>query len=813
MQSNDWIIRTEGEGGAREFSPSALPLALGGSSSDDVRLRGVADTAQIGLLDGVFFLQPGRDARNVRIDGAPVRGTQRLADGALIALDRARLRCHLADGKLRLVIEELAVGGDTAPPDLEQVARDARAGDDLEIVPVAFKLPTSAGASPAAARSRAAAIATASAFVALALFGWFAFTAKSVQLTVTPAPDTLSLPGTLFKLKVGDRFLLRGGNHHVTARLAGYYPFETDIDVGEEGDQSFAFSLTKLPGIVSFSSAPSAMLSIDGTERGMTPLNDLELTPGAHQLELTAARYQMLTSEIDVVGGGEPQSFALTLEPDWASVSLATEPPGAEVLVDGTLTGATPIALDLLSGERQLEVRLRGYNAWRDTIAVTANEPQALPPIKLTPADGRVELASVPSEAAVSVDGEFKGRTPLTLKLAPRRTHVITLAKPGYDSATRELSVDADSGRRVEVQLTAQLGVVDVSSDPDQSEVWIDGEQRASTPAHVTLTAVEHTIEVRRAGFATERETLTPRPGFPQVLDFKLTALDAVSGSGYPALIKTSLGQQLKLVAVDEDARDEFTMGSSRRELGRRSNELLRPVKLTQAFYLGVHEVSNAEYRAFRAEHDSGGFGGLSLNADEQPAVRLSWGEVVAFLNWLSIKDGLQPVYEQRESEWFTVRPLRNGYRLPTEAEWAWAARFAQQPEPLVFPWGEALPPPDRSGNYADLAAAKILATTLVTYNDGFPVSAPSGSFAPNVIGIADLGGNVAEWVQDFYALETTSPTEALVDPLGPEEGRFHVVRGSSWRSATLTTLRLAYRDYSDDGREDIGFRLARNLE
>jgi formylglycine-generating enzyme required for sulfatase activity len=123
------------------------------------------------------------------------------------------------------------------------------------------------------------------------------------------------------------------------------------------------------------------------------------------------------------------------------------------------------------------------------------------------------------------------------------------------------------------------------------------------------------------------------------------------------------------------------------------------------------------------------------------------------------------------------------------------------------------LPPPDRSGNYADIAAADILSTTLVTYNDGFAVSAPAGSFAANTHGIFDLGGNVAEWVQDFYAIDALDATEREDDPLGPEVGRFHGVRGSSWRSATVTDLRVAARSYGGDRREDIGFRFARNLQ
>jgi formylglycine-generating enzyme required for sulfatase activity len=159
---------------------------------------------------------------------------------------------------------------------------------------------------------------------------------------------------------------------------------------------------------------------------------------------------------------------------------------------------------------------------------------------------------------------------------------------------------------------------------------------------------------------------------------------------------------------------------------------------------------------------------------------------------------------------------LRNGYRLPTEAEWAWAARFAHLEAPLVFPWSAdpaAVAPTDRSGNFADVSAAKILATSLYTYNDDYPVTAPVGQFEPNAAGIYDMGGNVEEWVNDFYALDLVSTAAVVEDPLGPTSGGYHVVRGSSWRSATLTDLRIAARGYANAARDDLGFRIARNLQ
>ena len=95
-------------------------------------------------------------------------------------------------------------------------------------------------------------------------------------------------------------------------------------------------------------------------------------------------------------------------------------------------------------------------------------------------------------------------------------------------------------------------------------------------------------------------------------------------------------------------------------------------------------------------------------------------------------------------------------------------------------------------------------------YNDNYIVAAPVGSFPANPKGIYDLGGNVAEWTHDFY--DIPEGTEA-VDPLGAAEGDYHVIRGSSWMHGTITDLRLSFRDYGSDGRQDVGFRIARFAE
>ncbi len=809
-QARGAVVVVEERGRRREFGAADLPLTLGSSDGGaDVVLDGVAGSIQLGFLNGVFFVQAGRGARNLRVGGEALAGTRALEDGDVVAFDRARLTCAIKGHALTARLDFIVTAGDTAPPDLEEVARDSGRAGEVAITPIAFK--PGAGTAPAARRGVSpTTVVVATAFALLAVVAWFAFAAKSVTFAIEPAPTALSLPDTLFKLKVGERFLLRPGSHRVVAELAGYYPLDTEVDIESLADQTIALTLTKLPGIIAITTEPEvgAQVLLDGMPLGTTPLAAAELTPGLHRLEFSAARHLTEVRELTVRGGGERQALAVALTPDWAVVSLRTDPPGATVLVDGVAAGTTPAAVEIASGEHEIEALLAGHNAWTGKIVVAANQPQQLPDVKLTPADGRLEIASSPSEASVNVDGEFRGRTPIALRLSPGRAHRVALSKPGYETITRELSVAADSGRRLQIDLSPQYGEIAVVSAPPGAEVWVDGQPRGSTPATLELTAVSHTIHIRLEGYATERAELTPRPGFPQKLERTLLAQNESSGGGFATLLRTSLGQELKLVPGGQ-----FTMGSSRREIGRRANEVLRPVRLTRAFYLGTREVTNAELRAFNAEHDSGEFDGHSLNGDDQPAVNVSWEEAVRYLNSLSLKDGLQPVYEEQTSGWAPVRPLRNGYRLPTEAEWEWAARFLGQEVGLLYPWGSEIPPPDLSGNYADVTAAGILPTTLVTYNDGQPVTAPVGTYAANASGFFDLGGNVAEWMQDFYVGDLLETTVRVDDPLGPDAGGLYVVRGSSWRSATVTDLRVAQRGSGVDARQDVGFRVARNLQ
>jgi formylglycine-generating enzyme required for sulfatase activity len=256
-----------------------------------------------------------------------------------------------------------------------------------------------------------------------------------------------------------------------------------------------------------------------------------------------------------------------------------------------------------------------------------------------------------------------------------------------------------------------------------------------------------------------------------------------------------------------------YTMGSERREQGRRANEFPRKVTLSRPFYLGTREVTNGEFRRFKPGHTAGFVGKRTLDLDGQPASSVSWTDAVLYCNWLSTQEGLPPAYEQKDGRWVLVQPVTAGYRLPTEAEWEYVARHAGQgARTQRYEWGDALPPPEGIGNLAGSEAAAEMTRVLEGWQDDYPAVAPPGKFRANAFGIFDMTGNVSEWVHDAYVSFETNA--GGTDPTGPAAGGTrHVIKGSNWRTAIFADLRAAWREGADAGSQDIGFRVARYAE
>jgi len=641
-----------------------------------------------------------------------------------------------------------------------------------------------------------------------ALVAWYLIAARAVFIEVEPAHAETEIEG-LLKFRIGHRFLLLPGTYTVALAAEGYHPLKTEIAVGPDPDQRFHYELARLPGhlVLDTGDVRGADVVLDGEPRGRTPVTLRDVAPGEHRLEVTADRYFPWEKTVEVEGLGREQTVKVDLVPAWAEVTLASEPGGAEVLVDDEVVGTTPLTTEILEGRHQVRVRHDGFKPWQQELQITAGQPVRIEDIRLEPAEAVLFLDSVPSRASVTVDGEYQGLTPLELALKPDRTSTVRLFREGYQRVAKEVRGRSGERQELTVRLVPLLGKVSIRVEPSDAQVFVDGAPRGKGSQTLELPAVEHRVEVRREGYVNHAVTVIPNPEFPQDLAITLKTEQQAKRESVKPTITTSQGQVLKLFRPGQ-----FTMGASRREPGRRANEVLHTVKLTRPFYLAVKEVTNREFRAFRSGHRSGQAGGHSLDGEEQPVVNVTWEQAALYCNWLSRAEGLPPFYCVEGEKVTGFDATSTGYRLPTEAEWEWAARVV--PSGLVkFPWGAEMPPPAKSGNYGDESASGILGKVLFRYDDGFPVTAPVGSFAASPNGLYDMGGNASEWVHDFYGIPSVGPDDVVVDPLGPPQGEFRVIKGSSWMHANVTELRLSWRDYDSKARADVGFRIARFLE
>jgi formylglycine-generating enzyme required for sulfatase activity len=793
--------------GERRFAATDFPIAVGGTGSAIVMAgRPPGPEAYIGLHEDQLFVQPA-DGAEVLHNGVRVQRSTWLRAGDVVNLGAARLRIAANDDQLVVEVDDGSSGNITAPPIIPESARlqGLSEADAERIEAIRFR------ASEAAKPVRRVAVTPlrvvlGAAALAAAVVMWFIFTAMSVSLLTIPAKATVRVTGALPAVRLGDRVLLQPGNYHVRAELPGYKAAELPIKVTRDPNQAFTLTLAKLPGRLRIEVPAAARVTLDGKEAGTAP-GEFELAAGRHRVAIAAERYQPFTADVTVEGLGKTQTFKPQLVPGWGVVTVTSEPAGAQLLVNGEPRGVTPVKAEIMAGAHPVELRLEGFKPWTTDIQVKANEPLSLGPVKLGLPDGRLAIRSDPPGASVSVAGVYRGQTPIDLELRPALDHSIVLTRPGYEAVTRVVMLNAGEQRTLSVPLSGVFGEVAVRAVPADAQLYVDGKPSGGANQTLRLVATTHDIEIRKAGFVDFKTSVTPRPGVQQRVDATLLTPEAARIAATPTAIKTKFDQQLRLMPIGK-----FTMGSPRREPGRRANEQQRDVEFKRGFYISVTEVTNAQFRRFKPEHRSGIVGNHTLDLDNQPVVSVTWAEAALYCNWLSEQDGLPPAYEKKGEGLVAVNPMTKGYRLPTDAEWEWAARYEGGGKLRRYPWGDSLPVTPRSGNYADTTARLIVQDVIPDYDDGFAASAPVGKFPANTLGLQDLGGNVAEWVHDYYIV-TAETDKTLVDPMGPTDGKQHVIRGASWKHSGVTDLRLSARDFGEGARNDVGFRIARYAE
>ena len=222
-----------------------------------------------------------------------------------------------------------------------------------------------------------------------------------------------------------------------------------------------------------------------------------------------------------------------------------------------------------------------------------------------------------------------------------------------------------------------------------------------------------------------------------------------------------------------------FEMGS---EDGRDNERPVHRVCFEEPFWIDRTEVTNGQFAAFNGQASESS----TFSGDDRPRKNITWTEAQVFC-------------ESR------------GARLPTEAEWEYAARG---PDALVYPWGNTFD--CHRGNFDDETIVDDDVIESGADCDGYYDTAPVGSYPMGAawVGTLDMSGNVWEWVADWYAsgYDATLAGDA-VNSAGPDAGTSRVLRGGSWSTSPTDLLRAAYRSgwYPQTELGNIGFRCVRS--
>lgn len=247
--------------------------------------------------------------------------------------------------------------------------------------------------------------------------------------------------------------------------------------------------------------------------------------------------------------------------------------------------------------------------------------------------------------------------------------------------------------------------------------------------------------------------------------------------TGLPVEITNSIGMKFRLIPSGE-----FMMGAVSGDGKAEDSESPRHrVEITKPFYIGIYEVTQAQYRAVMGDNPS------RFKSSRRPVEQVSWNNAKEFCRKLSGKEGVT-------------------YRLPTEAEWEYACRARTTTK---YYWGDS-DSESTVKRYVWYAknAAKPFWTEPHASEDG---PQEVGRKLPNAWGLYDMSGNVLEWCEDRYGSYSSSSQR---DPKGPSSGEARVARGGGWgvlarhvRSSVRSRLEPVARFYG------LGFRIVREVE
>lgn len=295
------------------------------------------------------------------------------------------------------------------------------------------------------------------------------------------------------------------GKYFIHLEKEGFSTVEKIIEITQQTPADIVTQLPKVQGIILFDSTPpGADLTINGVFRGKTPTLVTDLTAGVYKAAFSMEGHDKREMEV-IVSDRIPKLANMAMKSIYATLKIQSDPTGALVMVDGIDKGKTPCVVDdILQGEHTLKLTKSGFKDYVEKINVSKIDETAIT-VPLAEVLASIEINSNPAEARVSLDNEFKGRTPVVLSGLRDGTYSVTVEKPGYEKVTKQVTIKNKEDAKLDVSLSSATGALVLNVLPVGSTVVVlNTDVKAVTgsgPFSADLPPGNYQVEVTKAGY------------------------------------------------------------------------------------------------------------------------------------------------------------------------------------------------------------------------------------------------------------------------------------------------------------------------
>lgn len=541
------------------------------------------------------------------------------------------------------------------------------------------------------------------------------------------------------------------GKHSYRVEHPLYHTEAGQVEVSSSGKKELRVDLRPAFGYVEVSSRPEsdAEVYVDGERVGVTPYKSDRLKSGAHRIRVLKPMYQPLEETV-TVRDNETAIASVELQPNFGTLTFTSDA-GSEIWINNELKGQGSWSGRLNAGTYLVEVRREYHRSTKQTLTVSAGENRTLALGSPVPIYGMLNITSTPGDALIKLNGKEYGRTPVLLKDILIGLYTLELSKEGYATFRQEIKVEEAKMLPVQVEMRSGRSVT-IQTDRPGDILYVDGKRVGVSPQTLELAYGTHTLRAERGEQRTEKQIEVRETGGETIVTLGFGLLSKVRWSSSVTPGQREILRRLveNMVKVEGGS---FDMGGTS-EQGSDVYAGEKPVhRVTLSdYYIGKYEVCQSEWEAVMGNNPS------SFKGDDLPVEQVSWEDCHAFIRRLNALTGLH-------------------FKLPTEAEWEYAARGGNLSRGSKYSGSNDL---GEVGWYWENSGDRILTGEweVGKINKNHCRTHPVGHKQANELGLYDMSGNVWEWCEDWYG---GYGSNSQTDPVGAVSGSYRVFRGGGW--------------------------------